>query len=645
MSYIKSSTQKHQFYLKSIVILIAMLLVLGSFSLKPVYAQSNGFSDLKPDDMGYDDVMALVDAGIISGYKNGTFKPYDNISREHVAVMLAEALNLPTPSNVADILSDYKDVNEKYLYAEQIAAVTKAGVFKGSNGYFKPSADITRSQMATVLVTAFTLKGNDNPVDFTDLDKIGSSHRKNVEILAQNNITQGKQASNGKRYFDGDDQLKRVQFAIFLQLSMQKGTPVEPGEDSKQYVTTKYDIDFLKMLDKQMAVNPQTDSNGTWYNAGRELVEYYTNPNNFSKDSNAYYQFLLLSKNAGLSAKDINDKILAGKGILKNKGSAFIEASKKHNINEVYLIAHALLESGNGGSTLANGIKVGLDKSGNPQQVTSANKNSLTAIKTTYNMFGIGANDGNAEKLGSERAYKEKWFTPEAAIIGGAAFIGNEYLSIGQDTLYKMRWNPAGLVNKGYANHQYATDAGWAVKQTRQMEKTIELYNLLDTYVMVFDVPSFKNEPASIKRPNGDAEYAVNTSSGGLIGTTTADLNLRKAPSTAYDVIVTLPRGTKVEIIGENTGWYKVKASGKQGWVSGSYLKFENQLQVVNIASGSSLNVRNTPNGTVVGSLKNGAIVTGVTNSSGSFVKKDGWYKIIYSGKEAWVSGDFIKEK
>ena len=43
---------------------------------------------------------------------------------------------------------------------------------------------------------------------------------------------------------------------------------------------------------------------------------------------------------------------------------------------------------------------------------------------------------------GPRFAYDAGWFSPEAAIMGGAKFIAQGYISSGQDTLYKMRWNP-----------------------------------------------------------------------------------------------------------------------------------------------------------------------------------------------------------
>lgn len=191
-------------------------------------------------------------------------------------------------------------------------------------------------------------------------------------------------------------------------------------------------------------------------------------------------QFLSLSSPSGLSVKDLNE-ILEGKGILEGQGAAFIEASQKYKVNEIYLISHALLETGNGKSQLATGVNV---------------KGTVV-----YNMYGIGAVDHNALVGGSQRAHKEGWDTPAKAIIGGAAFINNSYVNSAvhkQDTLYKMKWNPANPPTRYqradgvWVNvaHQYATDIGWAVKQTRTLD-LISDYTAKYNLVLKFDIPIY----------------------------------------------------------------------------------------------------------------------------------------------------------
>ncbi|MBS4206747.1 glucosaminidase domain-containing protein [Bacillus sp. FJAT-50079] len=201
----------------------------------------------------------------------------------------------------------------------------------------------------------------------------------------------------------------------------------------------------------------------TWKNASPDDVAYYLNPNNFDQDN---FQFLVLSETAKLDATEVNNKILADKGILKGKASVFIEAAMMYGVNEIYLMSHAFLETGNGKSELANGV--------------------IYNGQVVYNMYGVGAYDNCAKDCGAKFAYDNQWFTPEAAIFGAAKFVSTNYLSntvFKQDTLYKMRWNPV------QPWHQYATDIGWASKQVKNIQR---IYDLLDTYTLTFDIPVYK---------------------------------------------------------------------------------------------------------------------------------------------------------
>ncbi len=212
----------------------------------------------------------------------------------------------------------------------------------------------------------------------------------------------------------------------------------------------------------------------SWRRATNEEITRHVSPSSFATTSREYFQFLDLSKGADLTAPVLN-KSLVGKGILEGRGQAFIDASRTHNVNEIYLLSHALLETGHGTSALATGILV-----------SSVDGKAVTP-KTVYNMYGIGAIDGNAHVKGAERAYKEGWFTPESAIIGGAKFIGDKYindLDLKQNTLYKMRFNPS---NPG--TNQYASDIAWATKQTTNI---YNMYQDLESYTLYFDVPKFQ---------------------------------------------------------------------------------------------------------------------------------------------------------
>ncbi|PKE26354.1 GW dipeptide domain-containing protein [Macrococcoides caseolyticum] len=173
------------------------------------------------------------------------------------------------------------------------------------------------------------------------------------------------------------------------------------------------------------------------------------------------YQFLDLGKSEGINAKTLN-KLLVGKGALAGQGAAFAKAAQQFNINEVYLIAHAILETGHGSSRLANGLSI------------NSTNTAITSKGTKYfNMYGAKADDNNPEIGGIKYAKAEGWDNPSKAIVGGAKYVRSAYIDHGQRTLHQMRWNPANP-----ATHQYATDINWAAKNAAiiaNMYKTLGL--------------------------------------------------------------------------------------------------------------------------------------------------------------------------
>ncbi|HEY5524469.1 MAG TPA: N-acetylglucosaminidase, partial [Clostridium sp.] len=237
-----------------------------------------------------------------------------------------------------------------------------------------------------------------------------------------------------------------------------------------------YNISLDSMVSIQLADGAvyNNTTTWTWDPANRSMIKKYVDPSNIINDEYGKYEFLKLSYNDGVSVTDLNN-VLKGKGILYNTGQMFLDSAKANNVNPIYLISHAILETGNGTSALAKGILV-----------TSVDGKAVTP-RVVYNLFGVGAYDSNANKYGSEYAYKQGWFTKAKAINGGAYFISKGYInnaSTNQNTLYKMRWNPA---NPG--THQYATDVRWAYNQIFNIKKLVEL---CPNSLLYFDIPTYK---------------------------------------------------------------------------------------------------------------------------------------------------------
>lgn len=129
-------------------------------------------------------------------------------------------------------------------------------------------------------------------------------------------------------------------------------------------------------------------------------------------------------------------------------------------------------------------------------------------------------------------------------------------------------------------------------------------------------------------------------------------LNLRNSPNGS--VITTMPQGAKVEIIQTSNGWNQVKYGSYTGWASISYLKLvisgdgststptpitPPPTTTINYAyvTASALNMRTSPNGSVVTILPNGAKVQ-VVSTSGN------WSNVKYGSYSGWVSSDYLSE-
>jgi hypothetical protein len=115
------------------------------------------FSDVPADHMFSTEIERLVGLGIVSGYPDGTFRPDDPVIRQQMAKILVLATDKHTDAvdNQADpTFSDVTpDMGVPYPF-DYIKEATAAGYFIGAHGMFHPEANITRVQLALVLVRA-----------------------------------------------------------------------------------------------------------------------------------------------------------------------------------------------------------------------------------------------------------------------------------------------------------------------------------------------------------------------------------------------------------------------------------------------------------------------------------------------------------
>ncbi|MBP1990139.1 DUF4838 domain-containing protein [Paenibacillus eucommiae] len=117
------------------------------------------FSDLAVSDWEYEDVAKAVQAGFIEGYADGTIGAKRTISRQEAAVMIARLLDLDVQaaSESASGFTDYTHIPEWSKGA--VAAVAAAKIMEGyEDGSFKPLAFITRAEVVVTLERALRLR-------------------------------------------------------------------------------------------------------------------------------------------------------------------------------------------------------------------------------------------------------------------------------------------------------------------------------------------------------------------------------------------------------------------------------------------------------------------------------------------------------
>ncbi|MDM5336525.1 SH3 domain-containing protein [Fictibacillus enclensis] len=444
----------------------AVVSVLKDGSSVGVYSEANGWAKVKASGKdGYVSVKYLTDKKPAAPAPKPVPTPAPAPKPEPAPVPVPKPTPTPEPVSVVkfvtvDTLNMRSGPATTYSVVLQLAHDTAVKVLSEENGWAKIDAN---GKMGYVSSSYLTVKGD--PVPSSDYEAL---YGRTLDDMVSMQMKVSPQTDLYKNYLH--------QSAVTV--SGTTATVVGDNWNVRNGAGTGFwSLGTVNNGTKLKVLGSVKGTDGkiwyqvaykTWANASPDDLKYYMDSNHFKNDPVKSYQFIKLSQSASLNADEVNQRILTGKGILQGQAAAFITAGETYHINEIYLISHALLETGNGTSKLATGIQYN--------------------GRTVYNMYGIGAVDSDPINKGAARAFAEGWFTPEAAIIGGARFISQDYIQAEQDTLYKMRWNPLAASNSGKATHQYATDIGWAVKQTTQMHN---LYSLLSSYKIIMEVPVY----------------------------------------------------------------------------------------------------------------------------------------------------------
>lgn len=239
------------------------------------------------------------------------------------------------------------------------------------------------------------------------------------------------------------------------------------------------------------------DTEVNWWYASEEAIKYFMDPRNYLNTKNIF-MFESLSYEASFQTPDVVNKILGSSfmpGIYNRYSedsytTAFMDAASTYNVSPVHLASRILQEQGINGSIASLGNEF------------TYNGNTYSGYFNFYNIKATGSNpaiNGLVWAMGGENhtgtSYLRPWDTPYKSINGGANFLSEDYISVGQNTLYFQKFNVTDSNNR--YSHQYMQNV------TAPLTEGVSTYNSYSTISGIFDeplvfiIPVYENMPSS----------------------------------------------------------------------------------------------------------------------------------------------------
>ena len=124
----------------------------------------------------------------VIGYTDGTIRPSNNISRAEVATIFFRLLTDEARTQYDKTTSSFSDIKDGAWCCRAVSTLTNMGIIKGyTDGTFRPNADITRAELATII--ARFAKLDVNTKTFSDIN--GHWAQKSIELAAGNGWING----------------------------------------------------------------------------------------------------------------------------------------------------------------------------------------------------------------------------------------------------------------------------------------------------------------------------------------------------------------------------------------------------------------------------------------------------------------------
>ncbi|WP_159448823.1 S-layer homology domain-containing protein [Demequina sp. NBRC 110053] len=119
---------------------------------KPVFTAParSPFEDVTPQSAFYKEIAWLASTGVTTGYADGTFRPFESVTRDAMAAFMYRLAG--KPAYTAPARSPFEDVTPRSAFFTEISWLAAAGVTTGwSDGTYRPFRTIARDAMAAFM--------------------------------------------------------------------------------------------------------------------------------------------------------------------------------------------------------------------------------------------------------------------------------------------------------------------------------------------------------------------------------------------------------------------------------------------------------------------------------------------------------------
>lgn len=243
---------------------------------------------------------------------------------------------------------------------------------------------------------------------------------------------------------------------------------------------------------KSWRANSDKRYDGYWYKAKRKTVAHFMDPRNFlnSKD---IYQFMDQNYDSEAQTTDTVSDIIDGSfmedgepgGDYESYASCIQDAGAEAGVNPNVLAAMIIMEQGWDGSSLCTGKKKGYKGYYNFFNIGAWTTDSMSSVERGL-WYAKGEGEGNT-------SYQRPWNSPYKAIVGGAEFYNENYISNDQNTYYTKKFN---VMNgsDSIGTHEYMTNVSGALDEGRLVRKA---YEDQEDLPVTFEIPVYDDMPDS----------------------------------------------------------------------------------------------------------------------------------------------------